>query len=129
MSILLTKGWECLKTAVAQRKSGQMRRGPTFLICPVKIKPSPLCWSECRPLHQRVSGSIPDQGMYLGCSSIPAILPLIWVPKGGNRPCFFLTLIFFLSTHPPTPGKDRWNMSSGRRLKKYFKKTGRGECK
>ena len=28
-------------------------------------------WIECQPAHQRITGSIPSQGMYLGCRPGP----------------------------------------------------------
>ena len=46
-----------------------------------------LSWLERRPVHQRIAGSIPRQGTYLGCG-FDLLAGHLW--EATSR-CFFLT--------------------------------------
>ena len=67
-------------------------------------------WLECGPVHQKVAGSIPDQGTYLGCGCDP------WVGcvQEATRPMFLFHIDVSVSlSHILFLSLESINMSSG----------------
>ena len=65
----LTEGWDGL-TEVAYRKERNQKLSEMLLKALMALD-GVAQWIECQPAKQRVAGSIPSQGIFLGCRPGP----------------------------------------------------------
>ena len=68
-----------------------------------------LHWFEHSPIHQKVVGSIPGQGTYLGCGFHPHSGHI----QEATNQCFFLPLFLSLSLSPLLFSQRSINITSG----------------